>query len=175
MKARKLFKVVILTAVLFVSATSSMMNAQEKNFVTNEETVGNLVMSKTIYRLSEGTLYSHMKYDFTYDDQNRMISKVVYKWDSQNELWAPNFKMTYTYSEKEMTVEYARWNQKSKLYDLAMEKSVYELNKDNVPVAYFNYKWKDYYWAKESNHYWAQDSMKNEPMNLDLSSDNKRS
>ena len=157
MKATGLFKAVVLIAIFLVSATNSFMNAQENNFVTNEEIVDNVVKSKTIYRMNDGVLFHHMKYDFTYDDQSRMTSKEVYKWNGQDESWTPYFKMSYTYSEKEMTVVYARWNAKSKAYDLAMEKSVYELNKENAPVAFFNYKWKNFQWVESSNHYFAMD------------------
>ena len=38
-----------------------------------KRTVGDLVVSKVIYRL-DGSLYRHMKYDFTYDDQKRVTS-----------------------------------------------------------------------------------------------------
>lgn len=169
MKAKGLFRAVVLVAIFIVSGTNSFMKAQEKNFVTNEEVVNNIVKSRTVYRLSEGTLYHHMKYDFTYDDQNRMTSREAFKWDAQNNSWSPFFMITYTYSEKEMAVQYARWNQKSKSYDLAMEKSVYELNKENIPVAYYNYKWKDFYWEKELNQFWAMDNLKDVPEKETLS------
>ena len=39
-------------------------------------------------------------------------------------------------------------------YDAAVEKSVYELNDANMPVAYMNYKWNDK-WIEESSVNWA--------------------
>ena len=39
-------------------------------------------------------------------------------------------------------------------YDASVEKSVYELNDANMPVAYMNYKWNDK-WIEESAASWA--------------------
>lgn len=47
-----------------------------------------------------------------------------------------DFKMTYQYGNDEITMSYARWNESHKAYDKDMKKSVYELNDENMPVAY---------------------------------------
>ena len=49
-------------------------------------------------------------------------------------------KMTYQYSDNEITMNYARWNESHKAYDEAVQKSVYELNDANMPTAYKAYK-----------------------------------
>lgn len=37
-------------------------------------------------------------------------------------------------------MSYARWNQSHKAYDKDIKKSVYEMNDENMPVAFKNYK-----------------------------------
>ena len=69
-----------------------------KTTFTNEEKVDDLVVSKVIYRL-DGSLYRHMKYDFTYDDQKRISSKEAFKWDSSSEKWIPYFKIDFLIPE----------------------------------------------------------------------------
>ena len=140
MKTTVLFRMIVLVAMVFAGISNATVKAQNNNFITNEETVGDLVVSKVIYRL-DGSLYRHMKYDFTYDDQKRMATKEAFKWD-------------YTYSSNEITLVYARWNDSHRAYDAAVEKSVYELNDANMPVAYMNYKWNDK-WIEESSVNWA--------------------
>ena len=66
----------------------------------------------------------------------------------------PYFKIDYTYSSNEITLVYARWNDSHRAYDASVEKSVYELNDANMPVAYMNYKWNDK-WIEESSVNWA--------------------
>ena len=41
------------------------------------------------------------------------------------------------------------------LFFYSVEKSVYELNDANMPIAYMNYKWNDYKWIEESAGNWA--------------------
>ena len=133
MKTTVLFRMIVLVAMVFAGISNATVKAQNNNFITNEEKVDDLVVSKVIYRL-DGSLYRHMKYDFTYDDQKRVAAKEAFKWDSSTEKWIPYFKIDYTYS---------------------VEKSVYELNDANMPIAYMNYKWNDYKWIEESAGNWA--------------------
>lgn len=143
MKKNILSRTMILLGILIASFSYTGLNAQESgNFITNEEKQGDLIVSKVIYRL-DGSLYRHMKYDFTYDEQKRMTSKEAFKWDSRREKWSPYFKIDYTYSDGQITLTYARWNEAHKAYDAQVEKSVYELNENNIPVACVNYQWKN--------------------------------
>jgi hypothetical protein len=91
----------------------------------------------------------------TYDDQKRVTAKEAFKWDSSTEKWIPYFKIDYAYSSNEITLVYARWNNSHRAYDDSVEKSVYELNDANMPIAYMNYKWNDYKWIEESAGNWA--------------------
>ena len=97
MKTTVLFRMIVLVAMVFAGISNATVKAQNNNFITNEETVGDLVVSKVIYRL-DGSLYRHMKYDFTYDDQKRMATKEAFKWDASTDKWLPYFKIDYTYS-----------------------------------------------------------------------------
>lgn len=95
MKTTVLFRMIVLVAMVFAGIANTTVKAQGNNFITNEEKVDELVVSKVIYRL-DGSLYRHMKYDFTYDDQKRMSSKEAFKWDASTEKWIPYFKIDYT-------------------------------------------------------------------------------
>ena len=86
MKTTVLFRMIVLVAMVFAGISNATVKAQNNNFITNEETVGDLVVSKVIYRL-DGSLYRHMKYDFTYDDQKRMATKEAFKWDASTDKW----------------------------------------------------------------------------------------
>lgn len=154
MKTTVLFRMIVLVAMVFAGVANAEVKAQDNNFITNEEKVDDLVVSKVIYRL-DGSLYRHMKYDFTYDDQKRMASKEAFKWDAAGEKWTPYFKINYTYTSNEITLVYARWNESRRTYDASVEKSVYELNDANMPIAYMNYKWNDYKWTEAAGANWA--------------------
>ena len=63
-----------------------------------------------------------------------MTSKEASKWDSSKEAWVPYFKMDVSYANNEVELSYARWNSKSNAYDSNIEKTVYEMNDDNVTL-----------------------------------------
>lgn len=159
MKTRVLFRMMVLVAMVIAGVANAELKAQEgSNFVTNEEKTGELVTSKVIYRM-DGALYRHMKYDFSYDDQNRMIAKEAFKWNNAREEWMPYFKISYVYNGNQITMEYARWNARHNAYDASVEKSVYEMNDANMPVAYLNYKWNDAAkdWSMNTSHSFDDD------------------
>ena len=106
MKTTVLFRMMVLVAMVVAGIANTELKAQDNNFITNEEKVDDLVVSKVIYRL-DGSLYRHMKYDFTYDDQKRVTAKEAFKWDSSTEKWIPYFKIDYAYSSNEITLVYA--------------------------------------------------------------------
>lgn len=139
MKTTNLFKAVAFVAMIIVSVMNSEVKAQD-NFITNEEVKNDLVVSKTIFRQDGTYLYNHMRYEFTYDNENRLTGKIASKWDGAKEQWMPYFKMSYKYDNNEITMSYARWNQSHKAYDKDIKKSVYEMNDENMPVAFKNYK-----------------------------------
>ena len=140
MKTTVFFRMIVLVVMTITGVVNAELKAQDTNFVTNEIKEGDLVTSKVIYRM-DGSLYRHMKYDFSYDDQSRMTAKEAFKWDGSHDKWTPNFKITYLYANNEITMEYARWNESRRAYIDSVEKTVYELNEQNMPVAYMNYKW----------------------------------
>ena len=135
MKTNLFSKAVVMVAVVMSSVmnfSASAMNPTE--FVTNNEMTGEVITAKNIYRNEDGHLYRHLRYTYTYDNENRVISKEAAKWDSVKEVWTPYFKMNVEYSANEVTVDYARWNDRSKTYNSNVEKAVYALNDNNATL-----------------------------------------
>ncbi|NDV81669.1 DUF3836 domain-containing protein [Bacteroides sp. 51] len=136
-----LLKAVVCVTLVFASVLNSNVMAQDK-FVTNDVMAGELVSSKVIYR-HDGMLYRHMKHDFTYDDQNRVVEKEMFKWDSGKEVWVPCSKIALNYTLGQVEMNLAKWNEKDKMYNEAQEKNVYQMDLANLPIAYQNYKWNE--------------------------------
>lgn len=139
MKTTVLFRVMVLITVMVAGMANSNVMAQKNNFITNDEVENNQVVSRTIYKNNDGLL-RYMKYNFAYDEQNRICSKIALKWDSNRNRWAPSFKISYQYAGEEVTMEYARWSDEDKAYEKATSKSVYELDDENIPVSYMEYE-----------------------------------
>lgn len=131
MKTNVFFKAVVMVVVVMASVMSANAN-NPTEYVKNDEMNGELLVAKTIFKNEDGYLFRHLRYTYTYDNENRVVSKEAAKWDSVKEIWTPYFKMNVAYNDSNVEVNYARWNNKSGDYDKNMEKNVYELSHDNA-------------------------------------------
>ena len=132
MKTNLISKAVVMVAVVLASVmnfSASAMNPTD--YVKNEEMTGELITAKTIFRNENGYLFRHLRYTYSYDNENRVTCKEASKWDSVKEAWVPYFKLDVEYTGNEVALNYARWNSKSNAYNSNMETSVYELGNDN--------------------------------------------
>ena len=135
MKTNLISKAVVMLAVVMASVMNFSASASNPTqYVKNEEMTGELMTAKTIFKNEDGRLYRHLRYTYTYDTENRVTSKEASKWDSSKEAWVPYFKMDVSYTNNEVELSYARWNSKSNAYDSSIEKTVYEMNDDNVTL-----------------------------------------
>ena len=135
MKTNLISKAVVMLAVVMASVMNFSASASNPTqYVKNEEMTGELMTAKTIFKNEDGHLYRHLRYTYTYDTENRVISKEASKWDGSKEAWVPYFKMDVFYANNEVELSYARWNSKSNAYDSSIKKTVYEMNDDNVTL-----------------------------------------
>lgn len=126
--------------VVFVLTGILNTNLNAQSFVSNEVITDGLVASKIIYR-HEGSLYHHMKYDFTYNEDGKVIVKEVLKWNTAKEEWAPYYKMNISYTSSQVSIDYSRWNESSKTYGQPKTRSTYELDVLQSAIALQSYKW----------------------------------
>ncbi len=135
MKTNLISKAVVMMVVVMASVMNFSVSASNPTqYVKNKEMTGELMTAKTIFKNEDGRLFRHLRYTYTYDNENRVISKEASKWDSVKEAWVPYFKMNVEYNNNEIAVNYARWNSKSNAYDSNVEKTVYELNDSNAAL-----------------------------------------
>lgn len=133
MKAINLFKILAFSVLAWVSVPDAEAKTPE-DFVTNEEVRNNLVVSRTIYRQDGNYLHNYLRYKFTYDDQNRLLSETASKWDGAEEEWKPDFQLTYRYEPGEVVMNYARWDEATRSYSKDVKQTIYEPTGTNTPV-----------------------------------------
>ena len=135
MKATVFSKAVVMVVVVMASVMNFAASAvNPAKYVTNDEMTGELMTAKTIFRNEDGHLFRHLRYTYTYDNENRVVSKEASKWDSTKAAWVPYFKLDVEYTDTEVELSYARWNSRSNAYDNNVEKSVYAVNDDNATL-----------------------------------------
>ena len=71
MKAKVSLKTVIISALLLVCGLNASAD-NKSNFIYNSEEVNGMKVAETVYKMDGNTLANYMKYNYKYDDQNRM-------------------------------------------------------------------------------------------------------
>jgi hypothetical protein len=130
----------ITAATILALTTNAGINGK---YVYNTECDNNnVVTSQTVYNTDYSGRYltNKLKYNFTYDEQNRLTGKETLRWNAEEGQWVNESMMNYTYNAEGYSVELAYWNKNVKLYSDAREKCEYTLVDNNI-MEVATYKW----------------------------------
>ena len=123
MKAKVSLKTVIVSALLLVCGLNASAD-NKSNLIYNSEEVNGMKVAETVYKMDGNTLANYMKYNYKYDDQNRMTESEALKWNSTKNTWGKDMCIRYAYQVKTMTTTYYKWNNKKGEYILVPEMTV---------------------------------------------------
>ena len=81
---------------------------------------------------AEGQMCAKMEYRYSYDEQGRLTSREVMRWDEAKKDWVNDFRHTYKYYKKGYNMETSKWDTTLQAYDLPMEVTLYREVAPNV-------------------------------------------
>ena len=113
MKAKVSLKTVIVSALLLVCGLNASAD-NKSNLIYNSEEVNGMKVTETVYKMDGNTLANYMKYNYKYDDQNRMTESEALKWNSTKNTWGNDMCIRYAYQGKTVTTTYYKWNSKNR-------------------------------------------------------------
>lgn len=136
-------KTLVMTAIFAVTAMVNAFGSNvEKEFVYNDVMDGQQVVSQMVYEMKgDKYLNFHLKYNFKYDAENRIIQKEALKWNEIEQAFERYYCLNYNYSEAGTDVEYALWDNTTNDYSDIKEKVIYLQAGDSVN--YLSYKWNE--------------------------------
>ena len=111
----------------------------EKKFAYNHEVENGQVTAQYVYRVEGRLLKQHLKYNFTYDVQGRILRKEARRWDATAQDYRPGFCLDMTYVGDEKEVTYALWDEQTGSYSDLHTRAVYLT--DGEHVTYQAYEW----------------------------------
>lgn len=123
MNAKVLVKTLCASALMLVSSLT-LSAENDSNLFYNAEEVNGLKVAETIYKSDGDVLANYMKYNYTYDEQNRLTMSEALKWDGQKNEWKKEMCMRYAYEDGNVTTSYYKWNEKKGEYVLQPELTV---------------------------------------------------
>lgn len=124
MKALNLIKITLVAVIAFVANITVFSANPDNNLIYNAEEVNGVKVSETVYKMDGNMLTNYMKYNYKYDDNQRMTENVSQKWNSMKNRWENDLCIRYTYSNKSITTEYYKWNARKKDFILVPEMTI---------------------------------------------------
>lgn len=124
MKALNLIKITLVAVIAFVANVTVFSANPENNLIYNAEEVNGVKVSETVYKMDGNMLTNYMKYNYKYDNSQRMTENVSQKWNSMKNRWENDLCIRYTYSNKSITTEYYKWNARKKDFILVPEMTI---------------------------------------------------
>ena len=141
----------ISTMTSLLMAAMNVWNANG-NFAYNTEMEGETVAAQVVYLKSEDGKYlsNHLKYNYAYDEEGRLVQKEVLKWDEWNKEWRRSHTLNYTYDLSGYSIEYVAWNDKKQEYADVTAKQTYEESMaGTVAVALYQWDQSEQNWIEQ--------------------------
>ena len=113
----------IVSALLLVCGLNASAD-NKSNLIYNSEEVNGMKVAETVYKMDGNTLANYMKYNYKYDDQNRMTESEALKWNSTKNNMGQRHVHPLCIPGKTVTTTYYKWNSKKGEYILVPEMTV---------------------------------------------------
>ena len=124
MKAKVSLKMFVLSAALLIASFTASARNNDGQLIYNPIEENGMTVGQTVYKMDGNTLANYMKYNYKYDDQNRMTENEALKWNAVKNTWTNDMCIRYAYQGKSVTTTYYKWNNKKNTYILIPEMTV---------------------------------------------------
>ena len=144
----------LITVTTIFLTSLNMQYSNDYKFAYNVEMANDAVVSKVVYKkINDGKhLSHHLKYNYTYDEQERLVKKEVLKWNSIYEKWEHSHCLNYVYDMFGVSLEYALWGNEEVGYNKTIAKQVYNDNINGaVTITLYKGDKQDNDWVMQTN------------------------
>ncbi len=129
MKTNVFLKVMCLMGMMV--ATVSVAKAQE--YITHDKMEGEVLVTRFIYKVEDDLQY-HLKSDFAYDDQNRLVTKETFLWNERKQKWIPRRRIHYSYQDSKIIITGDNWDKHRRVYTENVRQSSYEIQGTGLQI-----------------------------------------
>jgi hypothetical protein len=91
-------------------------NSVDNKHYYNADIENNKVNSVVVLENNDKYLHQELKYNFTYDNNNKLTSKEALKWNSEKQTWENYYVLDFNYFDDGYTVSRRDWNKKTSSY-----------------------------------------------------------
>lgn len=116
----------IITIATVLTMYFNAANDVNAPFMYNADLEDGVIHKIEVYeKKADNQLCAKMEYRYSYDEQGRLTSREVMRWDDSKKQWVNDFRHTYKYYKNGYNMETSKWDTSQKVYDLPMEVTLY--------------------------------------------------
>ena len=123
----------IITIATVLTMYFNAANDVNSHFLYNSDLEDGVIHKIEVYeQKADNQMCAKMEYRYDYDDQGRLTSREVMRWDSNKQDWVQDFRHTYKYYKNGYNMETYKWDASRQTYDLPEEVTLYREVAPNV-------------------------------------------
>ena len=123
----------IITIATVLTMYFNAANDVNSQFLYNSGLEDGVIHKIEVYeQKADNQMCAKMEYRYEYDDQGRLTSREVMRWDSNKQYWVKDFRHTYKYYKNGYNMETCKWDASRQTYDLPEEVTLYREVAPNV-------------------------------------------
>ena len=123
----------IITIATVLTMYFNAANDVTSNYLYNSDLEDGVIHKIDVYEQKDNNqVCAKMEYHYEYDEQGRLTTREVMRWDSNKNNWVNEFRHTYKYYKNGYNLEVSYWNNQKQAYDLPAEVTLYRSQAPNL-------------------------------------------
>jgi hypothetical protein len=123
----------IITIATVLTMYFNAANDVTSNYLYNSDLEDGVIHKIEVYEQKDNNqVCAKMEYHYEYDEQGRLTTREVMRWDSNKNNWVNEFRHTYKYYKNGYNLEVSYWNNQKQAYDLPAEVTLYRSQAPNL-------------------------------------------
>ena len=118
MKMKYFYKLLILAVIILSSTFTASARNSANNIVYNLEEENGVLVGQTLYKQEGKMLSQYIRYNYTYDKNNRIVESNILKWNNASNKWDKCLIVHYLYEGQEVSTRSYKWNKQYEKYEL---------------------------------------------------------
>lgn len=123
----------IITIATVLTMYFNAANDVNSQYLYNSDLEDGVIHKIEVYEQKDNNqVCAKMEYHYEYDEQGRLTTREVMRWDSNKNNWVNEFRHTYKYYKNGYNLEVSYWNNQKQAYNLPAEVTLYRSQAPNL-------------------------------------------
>jgi len=116
----------IITVATVLTMYFNAISSTDGNYMYNADMEDGKVNRIEVYEKTANQSLTHkMEYRYVYDEQGRLATKEVLRWNEAKQAWTENTRLNYKYYTNGYNVEISKWDAAKADYEIPSEVTLY--------------------------------------------------